>query len=104
MSKVAMIAKLTAVEGRRDELVAALEKIFDSVENEQGTLVYALHTDSADESAVWFYELYADNAALETHSTSEGMSQMISALPGLVAGAPEMHVLAPVRAKGVDVG
>jgi quinol monooxygenase YgiN len=103
MSKTAMIAKLTAVDGRRDELVAALEKIFDTVEGEAGTLVYALHTDAADANVVWFYELYADQAALEAHSTSEGMSQMISALPGLVAGAPEMHSLTPVRAKGIEV-
>lgn len=101
MSKIAMIAKLTAVDGRRDELVAALEKIYDTVENESGTLVYALHTDAGDANVVWFYELYTDNAALEAHSKSEGMAQMITALPGLVAGAPEMHALTPVRAKGL---
>ena len=104
MSKIAMLAKITAIEGRRDELVAVLEKIFDQVETEAGTLVYALHTDSADANSVWFYELYADQAGLEAHSKSDAMAEMITGLAGLVAGPPEMHMLTPQRAKGVDVG
>ena len=105
MSKLALIAKLTAADGRRDELVTSLEKIFPHVENEAGTLVYALHADAGDANVVWFYELYADNAAFDAHSNSEGMKEMITALSGgLLAGAPEMHILNPLRSKGLDVG
>lgn len=103
MSKIAMLAKLTAIEGRRDELVAVLEKIFDQVETEAGTLVYALHTDNADANAVWFYELYADQAGLDAHSKSDAMAEMFTGVAGLVGAPPEMHMLTPQRAKGIDV-
>ena len=45
MPKVAMIAKLTAADGKRDELAAVLEKIFPAVEQEAGTEAYVLHED-----------------------------------------------------------
>ena len=104
MPKTAMIAKLTAAEGKREELIAVLEKIFPHVENEPGTEAYVLHEDSADDNVIWFYELYADNDALAAHSSSDGMKEMMSGLGGgLLGGAPEMYMLTPRRAKGVTI-
>ena len=57
MPKTAMIAKLTAAEGKREELIAVLEKIFPHVENEPGTEAYILHEDAGDANVVWFYEV-----------------------------------------------
>jgi quinol monooxygenase YgiN len=102
MSKIAMIAKLTAADGKRADLVAALEKIFPQVEQEVGTEAYVLHEDAGDENVVWFYELYADNDALAAHGASDAMKEMMGSLGGgLVGAAPEMHLLRPVRGKGV---
>lgn len=76
MTQIALIARLRAKPGRRDELLAALGELVSAVERESGTLVYLLHTDDADEDSVWFYELYADAAALEEHRTSDTMQRM----------------------------
>ena len=103
MSKIAMIAKLTATDGKRDDLVAVLEKIFPHVEQEAGTEAYVLHDDAGDPNVVWFYELYADDGALSAHGSSDGMKEMLGGLGGLVAAAPEMHMLRPRRAKGVTL-
>lgn len=104
MSKVAMVAKLTAAEGKREELAAVLEKIFPAVEQESGTEVYALHEDLGDPNVLWFYELYRDNDALGVHGSSDAMKEMIGALGGgLVAAAPEMTMLQPRRAKGLSI-
>jgi quinol monooxygenase YgiN len=104
MPKTAMIAKLTAADGKRDDLVAVLEKIFPHVENESGTEAYILHEDAGDANVVWFYELYTDNDALAAHGSSDGMKEMMGGLGGGLLGAkPEMYLLTPKRAKGVTV-
>src|SRR5687767_6660495 len=99
--KIACFAKLTAQPGKRDELVAVLEKIFETVEGEAGTEVYALHTDNAEPETVWFYELYSDQSAFDAHGKSDGMAAMIGALGGLLAGRPQLNLAAPVRSKGL---
>ena len=58
MTGPAILAKITALPGKRDELVAALQAMLDHVENETGTLVYILHTDTGNDDVVWFYERY----------------------------------------------
>ena len=104
MSKIALIAKFAAADGKRAELIATLEKIFPAVEQESGTEVYVLHEDAADDNTVWFYELYTDNDAFSVHGSSDAMKELIGSLGGgLVAGPPEMHMIRPVRGKGVTV-
>ena len=103
MPKVAMVAKLTAVEGKREDLAAALEKIFPAVEQESGTEVYALHEDLGDPNVLWFYELYTDNDALGAHGSSDAMKEMLGGLGGLIGAAPEMSIVQPRRAKGIAI-
>jgi quinol monooxygenase YgiN len=101
MSKVAMVAKMTAVEGKRDELVEVLDRLLEAVAGEEGTEVYALHLDAADADVVWFYELYTDMDALTAHGGSEAMQAVGPDLTALLAGRPELIFLTPVRAKGL---
>jgi quinol monooxygenase YgiN len=101
MSKIAVIAKLTAAEGKRDDLVAAMGPMMTAVEAEVGTEVYALHKDLGDDNAVWVYELYTDNAALDAHSSSEAMAAFGASLGGLLGGAPEIMLLEPVSDTGL---
>ena len=102
MSKPAVIAKLTAQDGKRDELVAAFGRMIDHVTaNEPGTEVYVLHTDNADPNVAWFYEMYTDEAALGAHGTSDMMKSVGRELAGLMAGRPELIMLTPVTGKGL---
>jgi quinol monooxygenase YgiN len=101
MSQVAIIARIPAVPGKRAELVQALQQALDNAAGEPGTQMYILHEDAKDADAVWFYELYADQAALDAHSGSEGMKALGGALAGLVGGRPELTVLNPVGGKGL---
>jgi quinol monooxygenase YgiN len=104
MAKTALIAKITAADGRRDDLVAELQKMFPQVESEDGTELYILHEDVGDANVVWFYELYTDHEALGAHSTSEAMLELMNALSGDLSGAPaELTLVTPIGAKGVDV-
>ncbi len=101
MSKIAVIAKLTAAEGKRDDLVAAMGPMMTAAEAEVGTEVYALHNDLGDENTVWIYELYTDNAALDAHSSSEAMAAFGASLGDLLGGALEITLLEPVSDTGL---
>jgi quinol monooxygenase YgiN len=103
MAKVAVVAKMVAVEGKRDELVKVLKDLFSATQGEAGTEVYAMHTDAADEVTVWFYELYTDQDAMMAHGTSEAMKAAGAQFRGLLIGRPEISFLTPVVAKGVKV-
>lgn len=101
MSKVAVFAKLTAAEGKRDALVDVLRAQIDLVADEAGTEIYALHTADGDETSVWFYEVYTDKSSAELHSTSDAMKALGPKLAGLIAGRPEIIRCTPVKAKGL---
>ena len=104
MPKPVIIAKLTAQEGKRDELVVAFGRMIDHVTaNEPGTEVYVLHTDDADPNVAWFYEMYSDKAALGAHSTSDTMKSVGRELAGLMAGRPEIIMLTPAAGKGLTL-
>ena len=102
MTKVALVARMTAAEGKRDELVDAFGALYGAVAGEEGTEVYALHLDATDEDVIWFYELYRDMDALTAHGTSEAMQAIGPQLSSLMAGRPELTFLTPVRAKGLS--
>ena len=101
MSKVAVIAKIVAKPGMRDELVNAVQFGLDQVENEEGTLMYVLHADTTDENALWFYELYSAQDALHAHMTADWFKQWSPMLAPFLGGRPELTFLAPIGGKGV---
>jgi quinol monooxygenase YgiN len=101
MSQIAMIAKFTCIDGKRDDLYAGLAPMMDHVDSEQGTLLYQLLEDPNDANVAYMYELYADNEALQAHSTSDVMKQIMNAFGGILAGRPELTMLTPVRGKGL---
>jgi quinol monooxygenase YgiN len=100
MPEIAMIVKLTAAEGKVDELVEAAGKLVAAAEGEPGTLQYVVHTNAAEPSALWFYERYADQAALDAHAGSTAMAEAMGAFGGLLGAPPEMHVLSIAQGKG----
>lgn len=100
MNGPAVVAKITAKPGRRDDLVAALREMLAHAETEPGTLEYKLHTDRADADVVWFYERYDSDEALAAHGTSDTMKRVGAGTRDLAAGRPEIFVLDVVGGKG----
>ena len=102
MSKVSVIAKITANEGMRSDMIAAMGSMMDHVEaNEENTLKYILMEDSSDENVVWMYEEYTDDDALAAHSSSETMKELGMALRPFAGARPEIIKCNPVRGKGL---
>jgi len=99
--KVAVLARIPAQPGKRDELVTALQAAIDNANTESGTLLYILHTDPNDPDAVLFYELYTDQDALTAHGTSDAFKAIGASLRDLAGGRPELTMLTPVVGKGM---
>lgn len=104
MSKIAIIAKLTAAEGKAAELEARLADLIAAAEEEDGLEVYSAHKDTKAEGVYYFFELYRDGDALAVHGKGERMKPAMKALGAdLLAGRPEITMLEPVVAKGLAV-
>ncbi len=101
MSNVIVLAKITAQEGTRDDLIAGMAPMMEHVETEPGTLQYILSTDANDDNVVWMYEVYADQASFEAHGGSDAMKALGAAIGPFLAGRPELIFLTPVRGKGL---
>ncbi len=103
MSKISIIATLTAAEGKADELLAGLEALVATADEEPGLEVYSLHRDPKDPNTLYFFEVYADDEAFAVHGKGDRMKAAMGALGGLLAGRPDVKMLAPVAAKGLDI-
>jgi quinol monooxygenase YgiN len=100
MAKVSMLAKLRTHDGKGEELIAAFQAMFDAVASEPGTEIYVMNRSKEDPNVFWFYELYADGAALGVHGTSDAMQKAAPAFGPLIAES-ELIMGEPVQAKGI---
>lgn len=101
MSKVAVLAKLRAAPGKREELVKELQFALDNVQHEAGTEVYLLHEDAKDDDAIWFYEVYTDQGSFEAHGSADWFKAMGPKIGPLMGGRPELTFLRPLGGKGL---
>src|SRR4051812_30296737 len=92
MGALAVFAKLTAHPGRRTELLVALEPLIRcAIDEEPGTEIYAVHLDTEQGDAVWFYEIFGDTDALDAHASNETRLSDVGAKVGeLLAGPVEL--------------
>ena len=99
MSQIAVIAKLVAAEGKREELEARLTDHFARVQDEEGTLVFSWQVDFRNPDAFWAYEVYADRDALAAHA--EWAAGAVAEMADLLASPPEVSFCRPLMAKGL---
>ena len=100
MSKVSVVARVKAKEGKGEELVAAFRPVLEQAEKEPGTQLYILHRSNDDPDLFCVCELYADDEAFAAHSTSDAMAEAAPAL-GKVIAESELIVGEPLSAKGM---
>ncbi len=103
MSKISLIAKLTAAEGKSSELEVALAGVIAAAEEEAGLEVYSAHAANDEPGVYYFFELYRDDAAIEAHGKGDAMRAAMGAFGGLLGGRPEITKMTPVAAKGLTL-
>lgn len=103
MSRISLIAKLTAADGKHAELEARLQDLVAAADEEAGLEVYSVFKASDEAATYYFVEVYRDQAAVDAHGRGDGMRAAMGALGGLLAGRPEIIGLEPIASKGLDV-
>ncbi len=103
MSKISVIAKLTAAEGKEAELRDAIEALIAVADEEPGLEVYSCHATDAEPGVFYFFELYRDTDAGKAHGTGDRMKSAMAAVGNLLAGRPEITRMTPLAAKGLDI-
>jgi len=94
-----MILKVQFLPGKREEGLAALDKMTPVVAEEDGVLHYSFHLDMQDEDVLWAVEVYADQDALMAHSRTEELQALLATLEPLLA-----EPLAPTMATPTSAG
>ncbi|MEZ5258356.1 MAG: antibiotic biosynthesis monooxygenase [Ilumatobacteraceae bacterium] len=54
-----------------------------------------------DDDALWFYEMYDDQAALDAHAKSEAFQALGPKVAPFLAAAPDMKIVRPIGGKGL---
>lgn len=101
MARVAVWARIPAAPGKRDDLAKALEVALETAKGEKGTIYYILHADPKDENALFMYEMYESQDALNEHMGSAAFKALGPAIGPFLGGAPDLKFLSPLGGKGV---
>jgi quinol monooxygenase YgiN len=93
-----LIAKLTAISGKRGELIRILE---EGTRNMPGCLSYILARDAASENILWVTEIWDSEASHDASLTLPAVKDtMVQAKP-LIAGFEKVAITNPVGGVGL---
>jgi quinol monooxygenase YgiN len=92
-----MLVRLTAAVGMRPDLLDALHRYSDGLEEEPGTEVFIVHVDPDDAHIVWLYEIFHDDEAQEDHRAADGFARLMTELPDVLGAPPAILRLDPLR-------
>lgn len=80
---VVVTAIFRPVDGRKDELAAAMRAGIEATHAEQGCQLYAIH--DAEDGTITMIERWATEADLEAHARGEAVARMVADIDGLLA-------------------
>lgn len=91
---VIVTAVFHPLDGRRDELVAALRATMPAVHREDGCLLYAIH--DADDGTITMIEKWTSRDALGAHATGSAVKDLDSAVRDLLASPTVVTTMDPI--------
>src|SRR5215213_10297535 len=89
---VLVIGRVACAADRRDELLAALEKMQDESRREDGCLRYGFFAAIEDPLSFVAVEEWADRAALDRHFAQPHLQEFAGRLLEVVSGQPEVAI------------
>lgn len=93
-----LIGKMTAVAGKRDELIAIL---LEGVAGMPGCLSYVVAKDPADTDAIWITEVWDSEQSHKASLSLPAVRQAITRGKPLIAGFSNSTVTEPVGGHGL---
>jgi quinol monooxygenase YgiN len=96
---ITVVARLKAKQGSEKQLEEACRAMIPNVRGEAGTEAYVFHRSVQDPTVFVFYEVYKDREALDAHSKTPHMAQLVQAMGGALDGRPQIDILTEVARK-----
>ncbi len=81
---IVLVAELTAKAGEEGAVKKAFIDMLAPTRKEQGCICYNLHQSAKDQKVFMFYELWANQEALDAHGKSPHMAVMREATAGKI--------------------
>ena len=81
--------RMTALPGRRDELIAVLLDGFRAGGDDSGLLTYSINEAFDDPDTLWLTQLWIDKDAHDATTRSESVAAVTRQVPALLARQPE---------------
>ena len=96
-----LIAKLTTVAGKRDEMVAILR---ESATDMRGCLSYIVAKDAADPNVLWVTEVWDSQASHDASLSLPAVKKAIPRAQAIVANFERLAQTNPVWGAGLPAG
>ncbi len=93
-----MIAKITILPGRRDEMIRILK---ESAGDMQGCLSYVVAKDAADENTIWVTEVWDSMASHDASLSLPAVKNAIPRAKAVVSNFERIAVTSPVWGVGM---
>jgi quinol monooxygenase YgiN len=90
MAPLAKLVRMHVVDGRRDELVEALEPVRAAAESDPGTEAWTIHVDREHPDQVFIYERYRDQAAADSHDELPVLKEAVGRVGAFLSEPPEV--------------
>ena len=84
MSKLTIVAHITAKSDKIEFVRAELEKLIDITRAEEGCLQYDLHQDNENSAHFMFYENWASRELWQKHMNAKHLNDYVAATEGAV--------------------
>jgi quinol monooxygenase YgiN len=96
---IVVVGRVSTDAERRDELMRAGQAVAAASREEAGCINYRLYVDTESADDFVFVEEWESDEALQAHFKTAHIAQFMSALPPLLAGAPDVrfHTVANTR-------
>lgn len=102
MERYGLIGKMTALPGRRDELLELLRQGAALMgEAPIGCLLYLISTAADDQDALWVTEVWTSKAAHDASLSIEGVREIIGQAVPLIAGMSDRIEFTPTAGIGL---
>jgi quinol monooxygenase YgiN len=97
-----MLGKLTALQGKGDELAEILLEAAGVLGADDACLLYVVNESADDPDTVWVAEAWRSQEAHRASLERDDVRALISRAGPLLAGSPEPIGVRPIGGKGVE--
>jgi quinol monooxygenase YgiN len=97
-----LFGKMTAVQGKRDELLDIMLKSANDLRDYEGCYLYVISVAPDDPDGIWIFESWRDEDAHRGSLQLESVQAVIAVARPLIAGFSDRVELTPLGGKGLE--